>query len=222
MVSQAISTISTVSNTVSTISSIESISISLWLSIGRTLAISMPGISQTMTIAKGRVAMSKTISMSISNRVSTTSKTISTIAIGSIESISFWLSLSLTLGNMNNTGRVGNISASTSISTMDSRDSSRSSTMNSYSVGNIGDSIANSMVDGGSIGNMSNTMAKTSIAKMSYTIAKMSCTIAKMATISIGTIQGISISSSKCCRANQQGNLNRVVPLLDQVRMIPC
>merc|ERR1740119_78266 len=151
--------------------------------------------------------------MSISNRVSTVSKTISTIAISSIESISisFWFSLSLTLGNMNNTGRVGNISASTSISTMDSRDSSRSSTMNSYSVGNIGDSIANSMVDGGSIGNMSHTMAKTSIAKMSYTIAKMSCTIAKMATISIGTIQGISISSSKCCRANQQGNLDHLV-----------
>merc|ERR1712106_779394 len=214
MVSQAISTISTVSNTVSTISSIESISISLWLSIGRTLAISIPGISQTMTIAKGRVAMSKAISMSISNRVSTVSNTISTIAISSIESISFWFSLSLTLGNMNNTGRVGNISASTSISTMDSRDSSRSSTMNSYSVGNTGDSIANSMVDRGSIGYMSHTMAKTSI-------AKMSCTIAKMTTISISTIQGISISSSKCCRANQQGNLDHVVLLLDQVRMIP-
>merc|ERR1719500_832094 len=131
-------------------------------------------------------------------------KTISSISISTIESLRF--SLSLTLGNMDNTSRVGNISASTSIGTVDSRDGSRSSTMDPYSVGNIGDTIANSMVDwgsiadsmvdGGSISNMSNTIPKTSIAKV--------------ATIAIGTIEGISISSNKCCRANQESCLDHV------------
>merc|ERR1719233_1711204 len=85
-----------------------------------------------------------TISMTVSNGVCTMSKSITISSIGSIESISLWLSISLTLGNMDNTSRVGNISASTSIGTMDSMDS---------------------MVDRG------NMMG--SIANMSYTIAEM-------------------------------------------------
>merc|ERR1712001_154927 len=108
------------------------------------------------------------MSISMTKRVSTVSKTISSIRM--VESIS--ISLSLTLGNMDNTTRVGNISASTSISTMDSRDSSRSSTMDTYSVGNIGNTI--SMVDRDSMDSMvdrGNMMG--SIANMSYTIAKM-------------------------------------------------
>merc|ERR1712106_851965 len=82
------------------------------------------------------------------------------------------------LCNMDNTSRVGNVSSSTSITAMKGRDCSRSSTMDSYSVGNIGNTIPNSMVDGGSITKMSNTITKTSIAKM--------------ATISIGTELSIS------------------------------
>ena len=135
--------------------------------------------------------------MTISSRVSTVSKTISmpisTIAISSIESISLRFSFSLTLGNMDNTSRVGNISASSSITTMDSRDSSRSNTMDSYSIGNIGDAIA-CMVDRGSIAKMSSIAKMASIAKMTN--------IAEMTTIAIGTIKGIGISSSKGCRAN--------------------
>jgi hypothetical protein len=185
-VSQAISTIA--------ISSIESIS--LWLGISRTLSISIPGVSKTIstTIAKGGVAMSNT--MTISKRVSTVSKTISTIAISSIKSISlrfwlslsfsfsFWLSLSfsfsLTLGNMDSTNRVGNISASTSVTPMDSRDGSWSNAMDSYPIA--------SMVDG------------CSVSKMSYTITKTKTRVSKM--VSICTIESISLSTSKGCRAN--------------------
>merc|ERR1711970_753218 len=180
--------------TISSISSIESIS--LWLSISITLSISIPGIAKTipMAIAKRRVSK---MSISMTKRVSTVSKTISSIRM--VESIS--ISLSLTLGNMDNTTRVGNISASTSISTMDSRDSSRSSTMDTYSVGNIGNTI--SMVDRDSMDSMvdrGNTMG--SIANMSYTIAKMMPSKA---------IQSISVSSSKSCSTNQQSYPDHVV-----------
>ena len=63
--------------------------------------------------------------------------------------------------------------------------------MDSYSVGTSRDaiaSIANSMMDRSSIPNMSYTITMTSVAKM--------------ATIAICTIEGISISSNKGCRAN--------------------
>merc|ERR1719480_720138 len=161
--------------------------------VGRALAIAIAGIAKTMSIAKstsitkGRVStvVSKA---TIAKRVGSASKTLSTISISTIEGIGFRFSLGLTLGNMDNTSRVGNISSSTSIGTMDSRDGSRSSTMDSYSVGNIGDTIANSMVDGGSIAD----------------------SMVDRSTISIGTIEGISISSNKCCRANQESCLDHV------------
>merc|ERR1719308_430574 len=90
--------------------------------------------------------------MTISKGVCSVSKSITISTIGSIESISLRISFSLTLGNMDNTSRVGNISASTSIGTMDSRDSSRGSTVDTYSVGNIGNTI--SMVDRDSMDSM--------------------------------------------------------------------
>merc|ERR1711887_348746 len=178
--------------TISSIGSIESIS--LWLSISITLSISIPGIAKTipMAIAKRRVSK---MSISMTKRVSTVSKTISSIRM--IESIS----VSLTLGNMDNTTRVGNISASTSISTMDSRDSSRGSTMDTYSVGNIRNTI--SMVDRDSMDSMvdrGNMMG--SIANMSYTIAKM---------MPRKAIQSISVSSSKSCSTSQQSYPDHVV-----------
>merc|ERR1711973_483018 len=122
-------------------------SISLWLSISITLSISIMGIAKTVSMAITKRRVTK-MTISMTKRINTVSKTISSIRM--VESIS--ISLSLTLSNMDNTSRVGNISASTSIGTMDSRDSSR------------GDSM-DSMVDRG------NMMG--SIANMSYTIAKM-------------------------------------------------
>merc|ERR1719193_2304549 len=90
-----------------------------------------------------------------------------------------------------NTTRVGNISASTSIGTMDSRDSSRGNTMDTYSVGNIGNTI--SMVDRNSMVDRGNMMG--SIAKMTPSNA----------------IQSISISSSKRCSTSQQSYPDHVV-----------
>merc|ERR1712013_455401 len=176
--------------TISTIGSIESISLGLSLSI--TLSIPIAGIS--MTIAKRRVSK---MTMSMTKRITTVSKTVSSIRM--VESIS--ISFSLTLGNMDNTSRVGNISASTSIGTMDSRDSSRGSTMDTYSVGNIGNTI--SMVDRDSMDSMvdrGNMMG--SIANMSYTIAKM---------MPSNAIQSISLSSSKRCSTSQQSYPDHVV-----------
>merc|ERR1712215_105146 len=141
-----------------TIRSIESISICLWFSISRSLAIiSMPGISQTISMVKGRVTMSDT--MTISKGISTMSKTMSIqtmIAITMIQSISigFGFRISFTLCNMDSTSRIGNISTSTGIGTMDSRYSSRSNTMDTNSVGNIGYTITNCMVDRNSMSNM--------------------------------------------------------------------
>merc|ERR1719320_2079114 len=113
----------------------------------------------------------------MTKRINIVSKTVSSIRM--VESIS--ISFSLTLGNMDNTSRVGNISASTSIGTMDSRDSSRCSSMDS-------------MVDRG------NMMG--SIASMSYTIAKM---------MPSNAIQSISLSSSKSCSTSQQSYPDHVV-----------
>merc|ERR1712168_1128070 len=132
-VSKRVCTVSK-SITISSIGSIESISLGLSISI--TLSIAIAGITKTipMTIAKRRVSK---MTISMTKRINTVSKTISSIRM--VESIS--ISFSLTLGNMDNTSRVGNISASTSIVTMHSRDSSRGNTMDTYSVGNIGNTI---------------------------------------------------------------------------------
>merc|ERR1719308_747244 len=132
------------------------------------------------------------MTISMTKRINTVSKTVSSIRM--VESIS--ISFSLTLGNMDNTSRVGNISASTRIGTVDSRDSSRSNTMDTYSVGNIGNTISmmDSMVDRG------NMMG--SIANMSYTIAKM---------MPSNAIQSISLSSSKSCSTSQQSYPDHVV-----------
>merc|ERR1719187_2153067 len=136
-----------------------------------------------------------TISITMSKRIDTVSKTISSI--GMVKSFSISFRLSLTLGNMDNSSRVGNISASTSIGTVDSRDGSRGNTMDTYSVGNIGNTISmvdrdgmDSMVDRGSMNDM-----VASIAKMMPSIA----------------VQSISISSSKSCSASQKSYPDHVV-----------
>merc|ERR1719308_407002 len=116
-----------------------------------------------------------------------------------VESIS--LGLSLTLGNMDNSSRVGNISASTSIGTMDSRDGSRGSTMDTYSVGNIGNTM-DSMVDRDSMDSM---VDRGSMDNMVASIAKMSKMMPSIA------VQSISISSSKSCSTSQKSYPDHVV-----------
>merc|ERR1719392_652598 len=117
-----------------------------------------------MTIAKRRVAKSNmmTIPITMSKRINTVAKTISSI--GMVKSFSISFRLSLTLGNMDNS----------------SRDGSRCSTMDTYSVGNIGNTLdsmvdrdsMDSMVDRGSMDNMVASIAKMS--KMMPSIAVQS------------------------------------------------
>merc|ERR1711931_372720 len=160
-----------------------------------------------MTIAKRRVSESNmmTIPITMSKRIDTVSKTISSV--GMVKSFSF----SLTLGNMDNSSRVGNISTSTGIGTMDSRDGSRGSTMDTYSVGNIGNTL-DSMVDRDSMDSMDSMVDRGSMDNMVASIAKMMPSIA---------VQSISISSSKSCSASQKSYPDHVV-----LRMIlkesPC
>merc|ERR1719450_783065 len=106
----------------------------------------------------------------ISKRVCTVSKSITISSIRMVKSIGISFGLSLTLGNMDNSSRVGNISASTGIGTMDSRDGSRGNTMDTYSVGNIGNTL-DSMVDRDSMDSM---VDRGSMNDMVASIAKMS------------------------------------------------
>merc|ERR1711910_244732 len=128
----------------------------------------------------------------------------SSISIRTIESICFWFSLSLTLGNVYNTSRVSNISTSTGIGTMDGGNSSRSNTMDTYSVGNIGNTITNSMVYRSSIGNTSNTIS------MVTSISKMTDTISKMSSISIRTIESICFWFSLSLTLGNMNSTSRV------------
>merc|ERR1719481_237539 len=167
----------------------------------------VPRISKTitmMTIAKGRVSKSNmmTISITMSKRIDTVSKTISSI--GMVKSLGISFRLSLTLGNMNNSSRVGNISASTGIGTVDSRDGSRGNSMDTYSVGNIGNTL-DSMVDRDSMDSMDSMVDRGSMDNMVASIAKMSMMMPSIA------VQSISISSSKSCSASQKSYPDHVV-----------
>merc|ERR1719228_1958547 len=149
----------------------------LMLNQRQMLMLSMPGISQTISMVKVRVTMSDT--MTISKGISTMSKTMSIqtmIAITMIQSISigFGFRISFTLCNMDSTSRIGNISTSTGIGTMDRRYSSRSNTMDTNSVGNFGYTITNCMVYRSSMsnmvnrGSMSNMVNRSSMSNMVY------------------------------------------------------
>merc|ERR1719167_917859 len=148
-----------------------------------------------MAITKGRV--SKTVAISM--RIDPVSKIIASISICIVVSIR--ISLCFTFGNMNSSSRVGDISSSTGIGTMNSWDSSRSNAVNTNSVSNIGDSMSNSMMNRGSIcSSMMNRSCvgysmmnwSSCISSVSYTITKVS-SISKM-THSIGGIESIGLS----------------------------
>merc|ERR1712025_1346161 len=111
---------------------------------------------------------------------------------------------------MDNTSRVGNIPTSSSISSSKSWESSRGNSSNSYSVGNIGDSVSGS--NGGS---KSISVAKTSI------ISKTGIT--ETSSVSISSIKesciSISFSSSKSSTANHKSNLDHVHPVTVKLRI---
>merc|ERR1719419_160686 len=100
---------------------------------------------------------------------------------------------------MNSSSRVGDVSSSTSIGSMNSWDSSRSNAMNTNSVSNIGDSMSNSMMNRGSICSSMMNRISYSIMNGSSGISSMSNTITKVSSISkmthsIGGIESIGLS----------------------------
>merc|ERR1719385_513060 len=119
----------------------------------------------------GSIADSTMNRGSITDTITKTSIAVSTIQ-------SLWLSFTLTLGNMDGTSRVCNISSCASISSMDGRNGSRGNTMDSNSVSNIRNSITNSVVD------------RSRISKMS-----------------VSTVISISLSGSKGSTTNQKDSL---------------
>merc|ERR1711962_1265071 len=121
------------------------------------------------SIAKTGITVAKT-----SVAKTSISKTISTVE---------GISLSLPLGNMDHSSRVGNVTSSTCVGSTDSRDSGRGKASNVHG-GRRGDaSVASS-------GNGWSSVAKTGIAVAKSSIAESG--IAQ----TIGTIEGISISLS--------------------------
>merc|ERR1719495_1433501 len=109
--------------------------------------------------------------MAISMRIESVSKTIAPKSICIVVSIR--ISLCFTFGNMNSSSRVGNISSSTCIGTMNSWDSSRSDAMNTNSVSNIGDSMTNTMTKMSSISKMTHSIGGIESIGLSLTLGNM-------------------------------------------------
>ena len=103
------------------------------------------------------------------------------VTVGAVEGIGISLSLGLPLGNMDNSGRVGNIASSTSIGSSNSGDSSRGKSSNVHRGRRRDTSVASSV--GGSI---------ASISGVAKTISGITCVaeasaIAKEVGVSLGS-----------------------------------
>jgi len=103
------------------------------------------------------------------------------------------ISLSLPLGDMDDSSRVGNITSSTGISSSDSRDGSRGSSKGGErgrggNVGVAGSNRSNSSSDRGHSSNGRGSVAKTGIAVSQTGVSETS--VAK----TVGTVEGISLS----------------------------
>merc|ERR1712083_998543 len=88
------------------------------------------------------------VSISSISSITKRSVSISSVQKTSI-GLSLWLSLGRPLGDMDNTGRVGDIPSSSSVQTRGSRDGSGSSSSDSYAVSNVGHSVPSGVVEGG-------------------------------------------------------------------------
>merc|ERR1711970_1197254 len=109
---------------------------------------------------------------------------------------------------MNNTSRVGNISTSTSVSSSNSWESSRSNTSNSYSVSYIGDTISCSNRSSKTI-----AIAKTSVTQTSITQSSVTSIEESRVCLSL------SFSSNISCKANHKSNLDHVHSVTGQFRI---
>merc|ERR1711982_235899 len=152
------------------------------------------------------------ISIRISDMSSITNVSETSISISSIEESWVSFSLSFTLGNMNNTSRVGNITPSPCISTSNSWDSSRGKTSNAgagrWAVGGISSSsirissisVSIRISNMSSIANVSKTSISISSIEESRVSFSLSFTLGNMNNTSrVGNITsstGISTSNS--------------------------
>ena len=130
-------------------------------------------------MSETRIAVTRISKTSRQARVSKSVGTVLSISI----SISLGLCVSLPLGNMDDSSRVGNVTSGTSVGSTDSRDSGRGKASN---------------VHGGRGGNASvasSSNGRSSVAKTGIAVAKSSIAESGIAQ-TIGTIEGISISLS--------------------------
>jgi len=138
------------------------------------------------SVAKTSVSESSVSETGVSE--SSVSETGVAKTIGTVESIS--LSLSLPLGDMDDSSRVGNVTSSTGIRSSDSRDGSRGKAGNVHGSRGGDTSVASSngshSSDGSNSGNSRGSVAKTSVSESSVSQTGVAKTI--------GTVEGISLS----------------------------
>merc|ERR1712045_682721 len=183
-----------VSTIESTISKVVGISISLRLGISRPLS-----VVGTIGIGVGTIGP---VSISTIESTIAIAKTVTSKVVGI--SLSLGLGISRPLGDVDDSSRVGNISASTGITSNNSGDGSGGDTSNANGVSSVGHSIASSI--GSSIGVGGSCIAS----------------IAQAKTIAIGTIVGISISLSLDDRETNHNSKLVHVEMLNVPNTIPC
>jgi len=160
------------------------------------------GDSSDVSNSRGSVAKTGIAVAQTSVPKTTVSETGVAKTIGTVESIS--LSLSLPLGDMDDTSRVGNVTSSTGVSSSDSRDGSRGKASNVHgsrgghtgvasSIGGNSSDGSNSSSNRGHSGNSRGSVAKTSVSESSVSQTGVSKTgVAK----TVGTVVSIRLSLS--------------------------
>jgi len=149
------------------------------------------GVSSNVHTSRGRVGAVPTIAGIASVPVPGIAETGISIAWVAAISQNVGISLSLSLGDMDDSSRVGNVTSSTGISSSDSRDGSRGSSQGGErgGGGNVG-------VAGGNWGDSSNgrgSVAKTGIAVAQTGVSESSVSQTGVAK-TISTVEGISLS----------------------------
>jgi len=141
--------------------------------------------------------------------ISVTSISVSSISVGSIKESRVSLGLSLTLGNMDNSSGVGDITSSTSISTSNSGDGSGSKTSDvgagRWAVGSISSGIRITSISG-----ISKTVSGIRISSMSIPKTSISVTSISVTSISISSIKKSRVSLSLSFTLSYMDNSGRV------------
>jgi len=160
-------------------------------------------ISSSIRIA-GISSISKSVGSIRISSISSVGVSKTSISISSIKESGISLSLGFTLGNMDNSGRVGDITASTGISSSNSRDSSRGKTSNAGASRGADGGISSSVRVSG-ISSISKSMGSIRISSIS------SVGVSKTKTsISISSIEKSGVSLSLSFTLGNMDNSGRV------------